>query len=131
MSDDIMFTSADIDALNFLNSGDLVAFSEVLRGTERIHPEVRLLLAEMIDPNSKTEPGLVIKRRRAGRPTEEKYVRDMRIGMDVERRMAAYGRGSYDAAIKEVSAEAKLSMSSVRDAYSLWLEIRERLGPED
>lgn len=131
MSDDIMFNSADIDALNFLNSGDLAAFSKVLRGKERLHPEVRLLLAEMIDPNSKTESGLVIKNRRSGRPTEETYFRNMRIGMDVERRMAAYGRGSYDAAIKEVSAEAKLSISSVRDAYSLWLEIRKRLSPED
>ena len=102
---------ANIDALEALNVGQPKPLAALLSSYKPIYPEIRLLIAEVLDPKGKTAWGLKFIRR-PRRPA----VNDIEIGAAV----IALTRTDMqvEAAVAEVMHQTGLKRSKVYAAYS-------------
>ncbi len=102
---------ANIDALKALNVGQTKPLAALLSSHKPIHPEIRLLIAEVLNPEGKTAWSLKFNRR-PKRPA----VDDIEIGAAV---IALTQTGiKVEAAVAEVMHRTSLGRSKVYNAYS-------------
>lgn len=102
---------ANITALEALNVGQTEPLAALLAGSEPIHPEVRLLFAETLNPKGKTARRLKFVRRPG-----KQAVNDIEIGAAVIALVQADWK--VEAAVAEVMRRTGTKRSKVFQAYS-------------
>lgn len=129
MSDDkVLWTRENLNALDGLNRGDVAPLVALLAGNGPIHPEFRLLLAQVLDPRAETNWQLYFKRRRTRRPTVD-IVRRLEVGQSVAILKEKYG--NTDAAVCEVMRIMGNKRAYVYDCYADWRHVMDRMAAEE
>ena len=125
------------DALRALNDGDPPPLIALLRGKRLtaasgaglipLHPKVRALLADVLNPKGKSAWRLIFRRRKAGKPVNdwEAGARQYAIGEMVAE--AREGGEKFENAVNSIAAEHKMSHSAVKAAYALYRDVSKRL----
>ena len=122
------WNTVNVDALGGLNSGDLAPVIELLRCPASIHPEIRLLLAEMLDPDADGANRLTWGYRHPNRPASDStLIRDIIIGKEASDLYAEIGKGGYESAIKVTAEKNDVSEPTVKNAYRIWKRFQEGL----
>jgi hypothetical protein len=121
----------NLEALIGLNSEDLGKVISLLRSDKPIHTEVRLLLAEMLDPTADGTNRLILGRRKSNRPkSSDTIIHDITVGKEAYDLRKEIGKGGYESAISETAKKNNVSVETVKKAYSLWKSVEERLENE-
>ena len=106
----------------FLWAGDVAPLIRMLRSDDPLPPKVRETLAKMLAQDEKLPSSLKVIWNKRGAPKDrlDKSVRNVLVGVHVAILMEKYGRGSYDAAIKEAAARAGVTEATARRGYALF-----------
>lgn len=122
------WNTVNVDALDGLNSGDLAPVIELLRSSTPLHSEIRLLLAEMLDPDAEGKRRLTWGYRQSNRPTSDSNImRDIILGNEASDLYAEIGKGGYESAIKVTAEKNDVSEPTVKNAYRIWKRFKEGL----
>ena len=122
------WNTVNVDALDGLNCGDLAPVIELLRSSTPLHPEIRLLLAEMLDPDAEGKRRLTWGYRQSNRPTSDSNImRDIILGNEASDLYAEIGKGGYESAIKVTAEKNDVSEPTVKNAYRIWKRFKEGL----
>ena len=122
------WNTVNVDALDGLNSGDLAPVIELLRSSTPLHSEIRLLLAEMLDPDAEGKRRLTWGYRQSNRPTSDSNImRDIILGKEASDLYAEIGKGGYESAIKVTAEKNDVSEPTVKNAYRIWKRFKEGL----
>jgi hypothetical protein len=130
--------SLNLAALEGLQDGDMEPVIKLLKEPERgIHPEVRLLLAELLEPNDEDLDAhprqstwrLIAQRRRNWRPETDSFSMAM-LGHEIAARVDA-GDKKKLVAIPEVCAKYQVGRDIAERAYKLWRKIERREAEDD
>ena len=121
MSEKLPWDTANVDALEALNDGNLRPILALLRDNDGpIHPEIRALLADMLDPKIDTEWRLIVKKK-AGRPAVDR----ISIGLAV---LNLVEEGwPIGAAVHEIVTTRGVGKSTVQESYSAVKTALERI----
>ena len=114
---------ANIAALEALNTGKPEPLAALLAGRGTIHPEIRLLIAEALDPKGKPTWSLKFIGRRG-----RKSANDIEIGAAVIGLIQKNCK--VEAAVAEVMRQTGWKRSTVFSAYSNFRDALKRIQPK-
>jgi hypothetical protein len=132
-------SSLNDDALEALNGqhtdwgarpkgGGMQAVVSLLRSEAPIDHEVRLLLAELLDPKGHSTWQLVAKRRRAGQLSKGDIGRRLEIGRQIAAGISM--PGDFEATIAVAMADHRIGRSYAAECYRLWRAVVQRMAEE-
>ena len=121
-----------IEAMNGLHTdwgalpkgGGMQAVVNLLRSEEPIRPEVRALLADLLDPKGRSTWKLEAKKRRRGQSKERRLGRELEIGRQISAGMTMHG--DFESAIAAAMAEHKVGRTYATECLSRWRYVEQR-----
>lgn len=127
---------AQLEALGALEDGKVDLLVDYLMGDGPISPAFRQHLAAMLQPDGETTYRFEkpIGRRRGELGWSEEVARNarkMEVGVFMERRVRAYGKGGYEAAFLETTTQFEIGKTKLQDAHKHVRNIIEKYTRRD